>query len=126
MYGIHTIFFFFRLWSKHQEGFQDKEQSDEWFATAEKHLQKYYDKYMAEQQIQPAYMVEPYFELPLESKKGRKVILEGYIDRIDKLAEGYEILDYKTEPKIRSQEEVDSDLQLAIYFAAGKKFLKLD
>jgi len=52
---------------------------------------------------------------------GDKHIVSGIIDRIDKIEDGYEIIDYKTTRKLPSQEKVDNDLQLSIYLAA---FLK--
>lgn len=42
----------------------------------------------------------------------------GVIDRIDKIDDGYEIIDYKTTKKMPSQEKVDNDLQLSIYLHA--------
>jgi len=48
-------------------------------------------------------------------------IVSGIIDRIDKTEDGYEIIDYKTNKKMPSQEKVDNDLQLSIYLQA---FLK--
>lgn len=42
----------------------------------------------------------------------------GIIDRIDKIEDGYEIIDYKTTKKMPSQEKVDNDLQLSIYLHA--------
>ena len=70
----------------------------------------------------PAYAVEKYFELPL----GKNVVMTGYIDRIDKLSDdSYEILDYKTEHTRRSQEAVDQDDQLTIYFWACETIFQL-
>jgi len=45
-------------------------------------------------------------------------IISGIIDRIDKIEEGYEIIDYKTTKKMPSQEKVDHDLQLSVYLNA--------
>jgi len=43
-------------------------------------------------------------------------LISGRIDRIDKLADGsFEIIDYKTSRKMPSQQEVDTNSQLAIY-----------
>lgn len=47
-----------------------------------------------------------------------KHIVSGIIDRIDKTADGYEIIDYKTTRKMPSQDKVDNDLQLSIYLRA--------
>jgi len=53
--------------------------------------------------------------------------MTGFIDRIDKLpGGGYIVLDYKTEPTDLTQEAVDKDLQLTLYYWASREFLKLD
>src|SRR5438045_1100133 len=39
-------------------------------------------------------------------------VLVGQIDRVDTSASGYEVVDYKLDREVRSQETVDSDLQL--------------
>ena len=44
--------------------------------------------------------------------------VSGIIDRIDKTADGYEIIDYKTTRKMPSQDKVDNDIQLSIYLKA--------
>jgi putative RecB family exonuclease len=53
--------------------------------------------------------------------ESNKHIISGIIDRIDKIEDGFEIIDYKTSRKLPSQEKVDGDLQLSIYLAG---FLK--
>ena len=46
-------------------------------------------------------------------------ILRGKIDRIDKLKDGvFEIVDYKTDRRLPSQESVDNNIQLSIYHLA--------
>jgi putative RecB family exonuclease len=45
-------------------------------------------------------------------------IVSGIIDRIDRTADGYEIIDYKTAKKMPTQERVETDLQLSIYLKA--------
>lgn len=49
-------------------------------------------------------------------------IVSGVIDRIDKIEEGFEIIDYKTTKKMPTQEKVDNDIQLSVYL---KAFLSL-
>ncbi len=44
--------------------------------------------------------------------------LEGFIDRIDRTKEGFEIIDYKTSQKIPPEKEIENDLQLSIYLRA--------
>lgn len=47
-----------------------------------------------------------------------KHIVSGVIDRIDKIEDGYEIIDYKTTKKMPSQEKVDNNIQLSVYLKA--------
>lgn len=61
---------------------------------------------------------EKRFYLPLNEKH----TLSGAIDRIDKLPFGaYEVIDYKTNFKPKTQEDVDKDKQLGIYRYAISK-----
>ena len=62
--------------------------------------------------------IELYFQFPVKGK----LVVNGFIDRIDKLENGkYEIIDYKTETSMRTQEDVDEDMQLTAYFWACSK-----
>jgi RecB family exonuclease len=45
-------------------------------------------------------------------------VLTGAIDRVDATDSGYEVIDYKLDRELRSQEVVDTDLQLALYHLA--------
>lgn len=47
-----------------------------------------------------------------------KHIISGIIDRIDRTADGFEIIDYKTTKKMPTQEKVDHDVQLTVYLQA--------
>jgi len=70
---------------------------------------------------------EMFFETPIETptclavapnehRQNEIHTLAGKIDRIDKLEDGsFEIIDYKTSKWLPSQEDVDNNLQLAIY-----------
>ena len=49
----------------------------------------------------------------------------GKIDRIDKTAGGYELIDYKT-GSTKDQKKVDTDEQLSIYALAAKEALKIE
>jgi len=61
---------------------------------------------------------EKMFQIPL----GKKHILVGFIDRVDKLPYGpYEIIDYKTSANMSSQQDLDRNKQLSIYHYAAKK-----
>jgi len=68
---------------------------------------------------------EPVF---LEKSFGLKVddvLLAGFIDRIDKTDQGFEIIDYKTADKAASQKKADQDEQLTIYALAAREALKI-
>ncbi len=60
--------------------------------------------------------LETPFEVPfLENKELHQIT--GRIDRIDKLADGtFELIDYKTSRKMPSQENVDRNFQLSVYY----------
>ncbi len=61
--------------------------------------------------------LESRFQVEIGNQENRH-LLSGIIDRIDKTQEGYEIIDYKTNRKMPSQEKVDNDVQLSIYLRA--------
>jgi len=63
---------------------------------------------------------ESRFEVALpDPENNQNHILAGIIDRIDKIGEGeYEIIDYKTNRRLPSQEAVNSDLQMSLYHMA--------
>ena len=65
--------------------------------------------------------LEKKFELQFDDDK-----ITGFIDRIDfnKSNNSYEIIDYKTSKKAKSENEVKKDLQLYIYAYAIKKLYK--
>jgi putative RecB family exonuclease len=60
--------------------------------------------------------LETPFEVPfLENEELHQIT--GRIDRIDKLADGtFELIDYKTSRKMPSQENVDRNFQLSVYY----------
>ncbi len=101
----------------HREGYRDEKEEMEYKKKAWDWLLRYYRKYIDGQYIQ-AYAVEKYFQLPI----GDDYVIIGYIDRLQKNPDGsFEILDYKTDPKLRTQEQLDSDLQLTSYYWAMKE-----
>jgi len=57
---------------------------------------------------------------------GQPVLVRGFIDRIDRVKDGFEIIDYKTSDKVKSQREVDKDEQLTIYALAAREVLGID
>lgn len=62
--------------------------------------------------------LESRFAIEIGSTGGPNHIVCGVIDRIDKTADGYEIIDYKTTRRMPTQDKVDNDLQLSIYLKA--------
>ena len=68
--------------------------------------------------------VPAYLEKPFNIRVGEHLI-NGRIDRIDKLADGsYEVIDYKT-GRFKEDIKLDKDLQLSIYALACRDILKL-
>ncbi|QQG42332.1 MAG: PD-(D/E)XK nuclease family protein [Candidatus Giovannonibacteria bacterium] len=63
---------------------------------------------------------ESRFEVLLSDTQTQEThILAGIIDRIDKIGDGeYEIIDYKTNRKLPSQEAADRNLQMSLYHMA--------
>ncbi|TSC68146.1 MAG: Uncharacterized protein G01um101466_539 [Parcubacteria group bacterium Gr01-1014_66] len=61
--------------------------------------------------------LESRFELAIQDPKTLTThTIAGIMDRIDKLADdSYEIMDYKTSRKMKSQEGADNDFQLSLY-----------
>lgn len=71
---------------------------------------------------------ESHFEVAVPSPDGETHVLAGIIDRVDKIGEGeYEIIDYKTNRRLPSQEAADENLQMSIYhMALMRKWPKTD
>lgn len=110
-------------WRFFRSGYRSIEENEQYFAEGAKILETYYRQFIENQPFRPATHIESYFELPV----GNNAIMTGFIDRIDKLPKGGSIiLDYKTEPTERSQEDIDKDLQLTLYYWAGREFLNKD
>lgn len=104
----------------HREGYKDEQEEREFFENGWNWMENYYKKYIDGQYIK-AEAVEFYFQLPI----GNDYVIDGYIDRLHKNSDStYEIFDYKTDPKLRTQEEVDKDLQLTSYYWAMKQLGK--
>jgi len=101
----------------HPVGYKDQKQEEEYFKMGLEWLKAWYPLF-AKGKWKRAYKVEPYFEMPLSGPKiGRGHVMVGFIDRIEENADGsFSIYDYKTDPILRTQEEMDQDLQLTIYY----------
>jgi len=61
--------------------------------------------------------LESRFQIEI-GEKDNKHIISGIIDRIDRTADGFEIIDYKTTKKMPTQDRVEGDMQLSVYLAA--------
>ncbi|MBN1551948.1 PD-(D/E)XK nuclease family protein [bacterium] len=109
-------------WADFTIGYHDETEASMYKAKAVEMLENYYDSFVATASFHPAEFIESYFEIPV----GTRAVMTGFIDRIDKIDNRYILLDYKTEPTERSQESVDSDLQLTLYYWAAKNFLGIN
>jgi len=111
----------------HREGMASEEIEEKYRQDGIRQVTMYYNRFIKDREFQAAHAIEEYFELPC----GKYAVMTGFIDRVDRLSEGtFEILDYKTEPTDRTQDEVDHDKQLSIYFwacedALGMKISRL-
>lgn len=60
--------------------------------------------------------LEQFFDVPIQDEEtGKSHVLSGRIDRIDKIKEGIEIIDYKTGRVLKSEKQIANDLQLSLY-----------
>ena len=108
---------------KYRAGFTDPQVEEQYHKDGINMLTTYYNSYIKDKDFKPAALTEAYFEFPC----GKNAIIGGFIDRIDQNSDGsYEILDYKTEPTRRTQEDADKDMQLTVYYIAGTKVFGLD
>lgn len=88
-------------------GFLDSEHRQEMFTYGKELLKKYYEKHNKENIKHLG--LEEWFNIKIGSSK-----FIGKIDRIDKLEDGVEIIDYKT-GSVPTQKEVDNDSQVTFY-----------
>ena len=107
----------------HREGFESDQLEEKYRRDGIRQITMYYNQFIKDKPFKQAHAIEEYFEIPC----GKYAVMTGFIDRIDKLPDGtYEILDYKTEPTLRTQEAVDADKQLSIYYWAAVDTMKLN
>ena len=78
---------------------------------------KLFDKVLHEEMEDTTWQ-PTYFEKPFEFVWDNKVILKGFIDRIDVKDGQYRTVDYKTSKKIYDQSKIATSLQLGIYTLA--------
>jgi RecB family exonuclease len=63
--------------------------------------------------------LESRFQIEINTDSpNEKHIISGIIDRIDRVEDCFEIIDYKTTKKMPNQEKVDNDIQLSVYLQA--------
>jgi len=98
-------------------GYDNKEHRDARFKKGEEMLVKYIES--AKNFGEPKFL-EQKFKL-----RSFKVPLVGFIDRIDLVDSGYEIIDYKT-GSVKDQARIDKDSQLSIYALAALEELKIE
>lgn len=96
-------------------GYTSKEEEERYYQDGLKIVKDYYQHFI-KGKYRPAKYLEEYFELPI----GKQAIMIGFMDRVDELSDGSHILiDYKTEPRMPTQEDLDRDLQFTIYYWAA-------
>lgn len=103
------------------EPFLNQEEDMIFFGEAIKILKNYYNYYQKIKEKPVILNTETRFEVLLEDK-GKKCVLAGIIDRIDKnnlpageAGYGIELIDYKTTKRLPSQQDIDNNLQLSLY-----------
>ncbi|OGH56434.1 MAG: hypothetical protein A3I06_05940 [Candidatus Lindowbacteria bacterium RIFCSPLOWO2_02_FULL_62_12] len=97
-------------------GYRSREEEDFNFRRGLRMCEDYYEAYI-DGAYKPAGAAEDYFEFKL----GR-TLLCGFIDRVDMNEDGsISIIDYKTNPKLYTQEELDEDQQMTIYYLAARE-----
>lgn len=101
-----------------------EEEKNMFFFHGRKLIREYYHKNKHEFGVGKIVATELNFKVPISNGK---IVLNGYIDRIDRMPDGrLRIVDYKT-GKENSQEEVDENYQLTLYaFAIRKMFEEVE
>ncbi len=105
--------------NKEIANWKDEYQEQMFFAQGLEILSRYYNSLDLTQA--KVVDLETRFEVPLQ--RGNEMhIVTGKIDRIDRIGNNaYEIIDYKTNKRMPSQEEVENNMQLAIYHMGLQK-----
>jgi DNA helicase-2/ATP-dependent DNA helicase PcrA len=100
-------------------GFGDSEEERQLRGKAAASLTRYHERFQSEES-QPIW-----FERQFTFKLG-KHMLRGRVDRVDRLPGGdYELIDYKTGER-RTEAELESDLQLALYRLAAREAWEIE
>lgn len=107
----HLLSYYRAFWPRENEGYR------RYFKQGVEILERYYQANI--QTYARPYWIEEPFKVPV----GQHTLI-GRFDRVDHLGDDrYEIVDYKTEKAIPTQEKVDGDLQLSIYALAFRKIM---
>lgn len=107
-------------------GYHDQFEEADYLSKAEEMLKHFYQT-NEQNGVIPEFIEAP-FRLKLFSQKGDFILINGRIDRIDRLSdESYEVIDYKTGQMNSSMEKkLSKDLQLSLYAIATREILKID
>jgi len=97
-------------------GYESETQRLKRFESGKKAIENYYRNYQ-QQFLGKPFKLETKFKIMIDG-----IPMIGRIDRIDKLDNGYELIDYKT-GNIKNQKDVDKDSQLTIYAMASQSLL---
>ncbi|MEK7520144.1 MAG: PD-(D/E)XK nuclease family protein [Patescibacteria group bacterium] len=114
-----ALAYFHLQWPKAEKNiWMDESEEQVYQREGERLICEYYDR--LDTTSRPRIVdLESSFSVLLPDDKGETHIVRGKIDRIDKLADGvFEIIDYKTNRRLPSQDSVDANMQLAIYHLA--------
>ncbi len=97
------------------EGFANETEEETYRAHGRDVLARFHSDNAASYHLPAA--TEQRFSIDIEG-----VTFNGVIDRLDRLpGGGYEIIDYKTNRKLATQAQVDSNLQLTVYYMAARE-----
>ena len=108
-------------WSEDVQIVEKGQRADNYRKVGRQCVQDYYRHYHPFNQGR-VLDTEKRLTIKLDPKGGYEMV--GYVDRIDKVADGvFEIHDYKTNRSLPSQEEKDRDRQLALYEIGLRGFL---
>ena len=97
-------------------GYRSAEEEDFYFRRGLRMCEDYHAKFITGK-YRRAYATEEYFEFRVG-----KTLLNGFIDRVDRDEDGqFTIVDYKTNPKMYTQEELEDDQQMTMYYLAARE-----
>lgn len=95
-------------------GYESSEEEEFYYKRGLRMCDDYYRLFI-NNKYKKAYATEDYFEFVIGN-----TLINGFIDRIDKHDDGtFEILDYKTNPKLYTPEELVDDQQMTLYYLAA-------